>query len=117
MKKSVKEKPAEGGENKILFAFLATFLSIIGFVIVVIFKREDKYVTYYAKHSLIIFLIILLLGVVSNILFHLPIIGLIIYIAAYVMGFIIWMISWLNALSGKEKPIAIITEWADKIKL
>jgi len=33
-----------------MFAFLGVFLTIIGFVIVLLAKKDNKYAMYYAKH-------------------------------------------------------------------
>lgn len=103
-------------DDKILFAFLATFLSIIGFIIALITKRDDKYVMYYAKHSLVIFIIACIAWVISAIVSWIPIIGRIIILALNVIVFILWLVSWIYAISGKEKEIPIITEWAMKFK-
>ena len=115
----VKEKSGKSkkGDNRILFAFLATFLSIIGFVIALVVKRDDDYVMYYAKQSLIIFIIIAVLGAISRLLLIIPIIGWIIYAAVSIFSFILWVISWVNPLSGMKRAIPIVSEWADKINL
>ncbi|MDP2925170.1 MAG: hypothetical protein Q8N99_02245 [Nanoarchaeota archaeon] len=104
-------------DERTLFAWIATFLSIIGFVIALIVKRDDKYVMYYAKHSLIIFVIIFVLGGISGLLFFLPIIGEIINAAVVIISVILWVISWIFALSGEEKIIPIITDLTKKFEL
>ena len=55
-------------DNSILFAFLATFLLIVGFLIAVIVKRDNKYVMYYAKQSLVIFVMWVIVGIMKGIL-------------------------------------------------
>ena len=114
-KKSVKSRSKK--DDKILFAFLATFLSIIGFVIALVAKRKDEYVMYYAKQSLVIFVIAIIAGILNSILQWIPVIGWIINTALGILVFIIWLLSWIYALSGKEKEIPIVSEWAEKIKL
>ena len=114
-KKLDSKKPKK--DDNILFAFLATFLSIVGFVIALVAKRDDKYVMYYAKQSLVIFIIAAILGILSNLLSWIPIIGWIIKAAIGIIVFIIWVMSWLYALSGNEKEIPIVSEWAEKINL
>ena len=76
MKKDVNQK--KGKKDSVLFAFLATFLSIIGFVIALISKREDRYVMYYAKQSLVIFIIGAIAGILGSLLKWIPIIGTIV---------------------------------------
>lgn len=103
-------------DDRILFAFLATFLSIIGFVIALIAKRDDKYVVFYAKQSLVIFIIGAVAGLLGNLLLILPLIGRIIQVALGIIVFILWLLSWIYALSGKEKEIPIVGEWAEKFR-
>jgi len=114
-KKGVKSNSKK--DDKILFAWLATFLSIIGFVIALIAKRDDKYVMYYAKQSLVIFIIAVILGIIGEILNIIPIIGALINVAIGILTLILWLLSWIYALGGKEKEIPIVSDWAKKIKL
>lgn len=104
-------------ENKKLFAFLATFLSIIGFVIALLAKREDRYVMFYAKQSLVIFIVGAVAGVLASILKIVPIIGSIIYFALWVITFVAWLLSWIYALSGEMKNVPIIGDYAKRIKI
>jgi uncharacterized membrane protein len=103
-------------DDSTIYAFLATILSIIGFVIAIIAKRDDKYVMYYAKHSLVIFIIGCVGGVLSAILSWIPIIGAIISLGIFIVVFLAWILSWIYALSGKQKIIPIITDWAMAFK-
>jgi uncharacterized membrane protein len=117
-----KKKRAPSGnlskdDDKKLFAFLATFLSIIGFIIALIAKRKDKYVMYYAKHSLVIFVILVIAGIIGRVFLIIPLAGEIINAALAVLSVLLWLLSWVYALSGKEKSIPIITDWAEKIDL
>jgi uncharacterized membrane protein len=112
-----KSEPTTKSDDKILFAFLAAFLSIIGFLIAIIVKRDDKYVMFYAKQSLVIFVIGTLAGILSSALKFIPIIGWIIYAGLAILTFIIWFLSWIYALSGKEKDIPIVSYWTEKINL
>jgi len=112
-----KVKKINKKDDKVLFAFLATFLSIIGFVIALIARPKDKYVMYYAKQSLVIFIIGAIAGIIANFLIWIPIMGAIIKFALSLLIFIAWIFSWIYALSGKMKKIPIISIWTKKIKL
>ncbi len=112
-KKRIKPKKEESK----VFAFLAAFLSIIGFIIALVMKRDDRYVMYYAKQSLVIFIIGAVLGVIASILSIIPIIGVIISAGAWILMLILWLLSWIYALSGEEKEIPIVSGYAKKIKL
>ncbi len=113
----VKKKVANKNNNSVLFAFLATFLSIVGFVIALVVKRDDKYVMYYAKQSLVIFVIGVIAGIVANILGWLFVIGSLIKIGLNVLIILIWVFSWVNALSGKRKEIPIVSYWSKRVDL
>ena len=115
-KKIVKELKRIESDDKVIYAFLATLLSIVGFVIAILVKKNDKYVMYYAKHSLVIFIIGAVGGAIASILTWIPIIGPIIYAAIFIIIFLTWMLSWVYALTGKIKTIPIITDLAKKFE-
>ncbi|MCL5018704.1 MAG: hypothetical protein M1416_02995 [Candidatus Pacearchaeota archaeon] len=110
-------KKSKKNDEKILFAWLATFLSLVGFIIALIVKRKDKYVMHYTKLSIVIFIISAVVGITKPIIDLIPVMGGIINVALGVLTFILWALSWIYALSGKEKEIPIISEWAEKIRL
>ena len=99
------------------YAFLTTFLSIIGFVIAIIAWRDDKYVMYYAKQSLVVFVAAVIVSFINGILLFIPILGWIIMVGLNVLVFIIWLMSWLNALSGQKKETPVVGDFANKFKL
>lgn len=101
-------------DDKILFAFLAAFLSIIGFVIALIVKKDDKYVMFYAKQSLVVFIAGAILGIAAKILLIFPIIGIIINAATGIFTFILWLVSWIYALSGEMKEVPVVGSYARK---
>ena len=49
MAKKQTKPVANRSDDRKLFAFLAAFLSIVGFVIAVVTKKDDRYVMFYAK--------------------------------------------------------------------
>jgi uncharacterized membrane protein len=116
MVKKVAESKKKKDERK-LFAFLATFLSIVGFVITLVIKRDDEYVMYYAKQSLIIFIIGAIAGILRSMLDWIPIIGWIIGFALTILVILIWIVSWMYALSGEKREIVFVSDWAKNIKL
>lgn len=102
----------KGGDDK-FWGFLAVFLIILGFIIVLLAKRKNKYVMYYAKQSLVLFIAC----VIANAVLIVPILGWVIYPILCLILLVLWIIGWANALSGKMKPIPIIGKYADKIEL
>jgi len=115
--KNKKAKSLIDTEDIKTWAFLATFLSIIGFIIVLISKKKDKYVMFYAKQSVVVFVSALILGIIGSVFLILPVIGSIIYFACHIVSLILWVLSWVYALSGEEKEVPIVGCYADKIKL
>ncbi|VVB81582.1 Uncharacterised protein [uncultured archaeon] len=98
-----------------LFAFLGVFLGIVGFVIVLLTRKTDKYAMYYAKQGLVLSVIWIILYVVGT---FLPIIGwFIILPIGSILMLVLWIIGIVYSLSGKEKPIPIIGMLADKFKI
>ena len=96
-----------------LFAFLATFLSIIGFIIALLAKKDNKYIMFYAKQSLIIF-IVFVIAIIGG---WLPFIGGIVKLAMNIIGTIFWIISWIYSLSGKFKKVPVVGNYAEKVKI
>jgi len=104
------KNPNKKQDDKILFAFLATFFTIIGFILALILKKQDKYVMFYAKQGLVLFIGQVIIGVLTPFLFFLsPIL--------WILWIIIWILSWINALSRETRNTFLIGDLAKKIKL
>lgn len=97
-----------------LYAFLAYLLSIVGVIIVLATRKEDKFALFHAKQGLVLF------GgyVIANIVRFLPIPmgGAIGYLLS-TLCLILEILGIINALNGQEKPLPIIGQFADKINL
>ena len=106
---------AKKDEAKI-YAFLATFLTIIGFIIVLLTKKDNKYAMYYAKQGLAIFIAGIALYIATFVLVFIPIIGWLAILVLQILLFVLWLISWINALSGVMKPTPLIGKLAEKFK-
>ncbi len=109
----MKKQSVKNSDDSKLFAFLAAFLTIIGFVIALLTKRDNKYVMFYAKQGLVLFIIQIIAWAVEM----LPLIGKIASIVMWVLFLICWIIAWLNALSGEMKNTFLIGDFAEKIKV
>ena len=99
-----------GKDDKIIFAWLATFFTIIGFLIAIILKRDDKYVMFYAKQGLILFIGQIIIWLLSGIFGKL-------IILFWIFLAILWAMAWINSLSGEQKNTWLIGDLAEKIKL
>lgn len=104
------------GESKV-WAFLAYLLSIIGFVLVLLLKKSDRFAMYHAKQSLVLFIASILVGAVGAALLIIPFIGVLASAVLRIIIVVLWIIGIINALTGKEKPLPLIGGFADKIKL
>lgn len=123
-KKVIKEKAKpknskkqKGSNDRIAFAFVATFLSVIGFLIALIAKKDDKYVMFYAKQSLVIFVLAVISAIIVKAVYWIPVIGPIINVALSILVILAWILSWAYALTGKQKEIPVVDHWTGKIDL
>jgi len=105
------------GESK-FFAFLAVFLTLIGFILALILKRKDTYVIYYAKQGLILFFFSILLWVLYLVLDNLALVDSDFVAQAFILLFLVtWTVSWVQSLSGSERPIPLIGKIGEKIRI
>jgi len=102
-------------EGKI-WAFLAIFLGLIGFLIVLLAKKENKYAMYYAKQSLVMSIVVIAGTIVSSILMII-LIGFLLYIAVVILGLVWWVMGMVYAFSGEMKPLPIIGKYAENLKI
>lgn len=112
----VKSSGKKGDDSK-LFAFLSVLLTVIGFVIAIVAKKEDKYVMHYAKQSLVLFIGWVALWVIGMILGFIPVLGGVIHIILSIALLILWIIGLVYSLSGEMKDIPVVGDLAKNINL
>jgi len=100
-----------------LFAFLGVLLTFVGFIIVLLAKKNDQYAMYYGKQGLIIGVSYFILFIVNMILAFIPVVGWILGIILYLLMLVLWIIGIVYSFSGEMKPIPIIGKFAEKINL
>ncbi|MFA6022762.1 MAG: DUF4870 domain-containing protein [Candidatus Pacearchaeota archaeon] len=114
-------KSADAGFSKEdetkLFAFLAVFLSIVGFLVAILVKRDDKYVMFYAKQSIILFFAWIIAWVISSVLMFIPFLGAIVNFVLMAFIVILWVFGLIYSLSDKEKELPLIGKYARMISL
>ena len=103
---------AKGRDDK-LFAFLGVFLTILGFIIALLAKKEDKYVMYYAKQGLVLFIAWVALSIIAIV----PILGWIIGVIGWIVLLVLWIIGLVYSVSGEMKPIPLLGKYAEKINI
>ncbi|MDD5181649.1 MAG: DUF4870 domain-containing protein [Candidatus Nanoarchaeia archaeon] len=97
------------GESQI-WAFLAVFLGIIGFILVLLTQKKDKYAMFYAKQSLVL----MIAWVISFVIAIIPVLGWIVSPIIALVIFVLWIIAIINTFSGTEKLTPIIGKFAEK---
>jgi len=103
---------AKQSESK-LFAFLGVFLGLIGWIIVMLAKKNDKYATHYGRQGLVLTLVAILSSIISIV----PIVGWIVGALLYVATVVVWVLCLVNSLSGSTKPIPLFEKYAKKVGL
>jgi len=103
-------------KDSIPMAFVAVFLLIIGFFIAILTQKNDKYIMYYAKQSLVLTIVAVMAGFISAITTPLLGLGIIFGFIFSAIIFILWVIAWANALSGEEKETPLIGKYATYFK-
>jgi uncharacterized membrane protein len=91
------------------------FLTIIGYVLITLARKDDKYAMYYAKQGLVLFVAWIAAAVASWIVGWIPIAGNIINLVLNAIVLALWIVGIIYSLSGKEKEIPIIGSFARKI--
>ncbi len=118
-------KKKKGADDDKVFAFLGVFLTVIGFLVVMLAKKDSKYAMFYGKQGLVLFIAWIVAWVASLILgaifAFLPVFGwvlsLLVSLAVSAGMFILWIIGLIYSLSGEMKPIPIIGQFAEKINI
>ncbi|MBI2449534.1 hypothetical protein HYV49_04530 [Candidatus Pacearchaeota archaeon] len=115
--KKIEEEKVKNAEEEKIIAFFSVFLLIIGFFIALIFRKDNKYIMYYAKHGLIIFFAMILIKLLEYVVLVIPVLGKIIAGFAWFIIIILWILGSIYALSGAQKRVPLISEIAEKIKI
>ena len=95
-------------QDQKLYAFLASFFTVIGFIVASILWKDDKYVMHYAKQGLVLFVAQVLIVVLGFFMFFLS-------SFLWVFWVILWIITWLNSFSGKMKKTLVREQYQDSI--
>jgi len=109
-----KGKGSKKSDDSKLFAFLAVLLSIIGFVIALAAKRDDKYVMYYAKQSLVLFFGWIIVWIIGAVIGFIPVVGSVVYYVLSIGLLILWILGLVYSVSGEMKAIPIVGQFAGK---
>jgi len=103
---------AKKSSDSTLWDFLAYFLSIVGFILVLALKKKDKFAMYHAKQSLALFIIY----IIGYVVLFISVIGILLLPFWGILMFIVSILGIINALTGKMKPLPITGKLAAKFK-
>jgi uncharacterized membrane protein len=65
----------------------------------------------------VVFIFAILTSVVASLVSWIPVLGGLISFGVQVLAMLAWIYSWAYALSGKQKEVPVIGEYAKKIDL
>jgi len=71
--------------------------------------KNDPFVKFHIKQGIVLLVVSIIVGAISWI----PVVGWLLGIAV----FVVWLIGIINAASGKEQPLPVIGQYAEKINL
>ena len=107
----------KSNDDRKLLAFLGVFLMVIGFIIALAAKKNDKYVMYYGKQGLVLFIACVIIMAAGTILWSIPVLGGLIMSLSYIGVIVLWVVGLINSLSGEMKPVPVMGHFANKIKI
>jgi uncharacterized membrane protein len=106
-------------------AVLAYLVPVIGWLYVLFFQRKNSLAEYHLKQSfgLVLFLVAttaswVLIGWILALIPYMVVLGMglfAIVIVAYIYGFVAWIVGLSNALRGRQIPLPLFGQWANRL--
>ena len=103
------------------------YLPVVGWLYVFLFQRQNRLAVYHLRQSigLIVYLIAALAvwAVVGWVLAWIPFMAILsvalftLVIAAYLYGFVAWILGIVNALNNRLNPLPGFGEWASRLPI
>jgi len=93
------------------WAFIGS-IPIIGFILVLLARRDDAYAMFYAKEGLVLGILAAIANAVFGVIRLHMFMGVVDLVA-----FILWLVIAVNAFSGVKKSTPLIGEISKKLKL
>jgi len=119
------DKMSNSNDEGKVFAIIAYILGIIGFLIVLLAKKDNKFAMYHAKQALVLCVAAIIgyvaLMIVTMILVFIPVIGpllsSLLYLALAVAWIYLVILGIINSVNLREKPLPYIGQYAEKINI
>ena len=91
---------------------MAVVAYVIFFLPLLTDAKNDTFVRYHVRQGLVLFIAAVIVSIIGAI----PVFGLLTFPLSIIL-LILFVIGVVNALEGKEKPLPVIGEWAEKLKV
>ena len=109
-----------------LFAFLTYLLLIIGWAVVFLFRRDDKFAIYHTKQSVVLVIAAIVVplawAITGWVISWLPYIGYIIMVSFFALVIAIelcflfaWLVGMVYAWRGRVKPLPFVGSYAGRL--
>jgi uncharacterized membrane protein len=107
-------------------AFLSYLLSVVGWLYVLLFHREDEFAVYHAKQSMTLTVVAVavpgIYALFAWVVTWVPLVGpftaaalFSLVIATYIFLIAAWIGSMVNALQDKMKALPVVGRWGERI--
>lgn len=113
--------------NSPFSAVIAYLVPVVGWLYVYLFQRNNALAVYHLRQAvgLVVFLVgtLLIWAVVAWLIAQIPFMAVMsislftIVMAAYMFGFVVWVLGMLNAARGKSTPLPLIGQWASRLPI
>ncbi len=108
--KPIKRLPAPTGEQRLWG--LISYIFIL-FILPLVFKRNDAFVTFHAKQGLVFFIA----AFATTIFWLIPIAGWIISSILFVVLAVFWVMAVIHVLYGHKWMIPLLGRWSEEMKI
>jgi len=109
--------PTPSVDNDNVMAAIAT-IPLVGLIMYYGIKDSSDLVKFYAKQSIGLLLVSIILSVVSFIVGFIPFIGLLVSCLVSIVGLglgVIWLVLFINALQGKKFRLPVLADAVDQL--
>jgi len=89
---------------------MAIIAYLLFFVPLLTDSKDDPFVKFHVKQSLLIFLA----GVAASVANVIPVLGQLVFIVVCLVLPILWIIGFINAMNGQMKPVPLIGKYAEQ---
>ncbi len=109
-------------------AFLAYLLLVIGWIYVLVARRDDRFALYHTRQSIALVLVaigvVIVWAVAAWIMTWIPFVGQLLAAASfalvmltYMLLFVFWLMGMRQALTAKAKPLPLAGRWTRYVPL